>query len=58
MSQSESPIRDSEDEDNIILMEEATATADIAKDEHSSGEIEKLFHRKRRRIDFSRLPRS
>ena len=39
LSQSESPIRESEDEDNIILTEEATATADIAKDELSSGEI-------------------
>ena len=40
MSQSESPIRELEDEDNIISTEEVTATADIAIDEHSSGEID------------------
>ena len=40
MSQSESPIRELEDEDNIISTEEATVTADIAIDEHSSGETD------------------
>ena len=42
MSRSESPIREFEDEDNIILTEESTATAHIAKEEHSSGELEEL----------------